>query len=232
MTDSFALFSRQIDYPAACNALETLLLHESHLTTGLWSNLAKTLLKEKVLLRCDSQSISILKESSDPIFTEAFENQRILSSTPSNYSTEFLDLELAVKVVPTLDSAIQHINEHGSGHTDVILTSPLKPSSSTSSSVNQAAEHFSRSISSANVFVNVSTRFSDGFRYGFGTEVGISTGKTHARGPVGLEGLVIYKYVVRGEGVGSQVVGDFSKKEEEGGRSWKHEEIEKKLPSF
>ncbi|KAK4699211.1 hypothetical protein P7C70_g7050, partial [Phenoliferia sp. Uapishka_3] len=106
-----------------------------------------------------------------------------IPSTPSDYETEFLELTLAVKVVPSLSAAITHINDHSSHHTDSIVTEN-----------DGNAKAFCRGIDSAGVFVNASTRFADGFRYGFGTEVGVSTGKTHARGPVGLEGLVIYKY--------------------------------------
>lgn len=145
-------------------------------------------------------------------------------STPEDYDTEFLELILAVKAVPSLATAISHINSHSSHHTDAIVTES-----------EENARAFSRGIDSAGVYVNASTRFADGFRYGFGTEVGVSTGKTHARGPVGLEGvstalpfaplrleirladqshppwqLVIYKYQVRStaaEGHGTAVFG-------------------------
>ncbi|GAA5990361.1 hypothetical protein JCM5350_006893 [Sporobolomyces pararoseus] len=184
-------------YTAACNAAETLLVHDSLLST-LWPNLALALLDSKISLRCDPTTLSALSSnptvSSHPSFS-----QLVVPSTPEDYETEFLDLILAVKSVPSLSSAIQHINNHSSHHTDSIVTE------------NDAnAKAFCRGIDSAGVYVNASTRFADGFRYGFGTEVGVSTGKTHARGPVGLEGLVIYKYQVRStaeEGHGTAVFG-------------------------
>ena len=101
-----------------------------------------------------------------------------ISATAQDYDTEFLEPDLAVKVVPSLSAAIAHINNHSSHHTDSIVTED-----------DANAKAFCRGIDSAGVFVNASTRFADGFRYGFGTEVGVSTGKTHARGPVGLEGV-------------------------------------------
>ena len=110
----------------------------------------------------------------------------VTSSTPEDYETEFLDLILAVKSVPSLSSAIQHINNHSSHHTDSIVTED-----------DTNAKAFCRGIDSAGVYVNASTRFADGFRYGFGTEVGVSTGKTHARGPVGLEGVSFEKHFTR-----------------------------------
>jgi glutamate-5-semialdehyde dehydrogenase len=112
-----------------------------------------------------------------------------LIEAPSSWSVEYGDLRLAVKSVFGVEEAISHVNSYGSHHTDVILSQDLV-----------AADQFVREVDSANVFVNCSTRFSDGFRYGFGAEVGISTNKTHARGPVGIEGLTIYKYVLRGKG--------------------------------
>ena len=116
---------------------------------------------------------------------------------PDSWAFEYGEKKLAVKTVDSIDEAISHINTYGSGHTDCILTGDKAN-----------AEKFMNQIDSAGVYHNVSTRFADGFRYGFGAEVGISTNKTHARGPVGLDGLVIYKYKLRGEG---QIVDDYAK---------------------
>ncbi|GAA6022083.1 hypothetical protein JCM11491_004746 [Sporobolomyces phaffii] len=171
-------------YTAACNAAETLLIHDSLLST-LWPNLASALLDSKISLRCDPSTLSALSSDSTVSSHPAF-SALVKPSTPEDYETEFLDLILAVKSVPSLSGAIQHINTHSSHHTDSIVTED-----------DAHAKAFCRGIDSAGVYVNASTRFADGFRYGFGTEVGVSTGKTHARGPVGLEGLVIYKYQVR-----------------------------------
>lgn len=118
-----------------------------------------------------------------------------------DWKTEHLDYILSVKVVDSLDEAINHINTFGSGHTDTIITSDQS-----------AAERFMDMVDSANVFWNCSTRFSDGFRYGFGAEVGISTNKIHARGPVGLEGLLIYKYKLKGDG---HIVSDYAGRKRE-----------------
>ncbi|BGP49509.1 glutamate-5-semialdehyde dehydrogenase [Rhodotorula kratochvilovae] len=183
-------------YPAACNSAETLLIHESLLST-LWPTLASSLLSANIALRCDPATLSALSASSAS--SHASFSTLITPSTPEDYDTEFLDLILAVKAVPTCAAAIEHINGHSSHHTDAIVTED-----------EANARAFSRGIDSAGVYVNASTRFADGFRYGFGTEVGVSTGKTHARGPVGLEGLVIYKYQVRSraaEGHGTAVFG-------------------------
>ncbi|BGP56415.1 hypothetical protein JCM8202_001845 [Rhodotorula sphaerocarpa] len=182
-------------YTAACNAAETLLIHEALLPT-LWPKLAAALLTANVALRCDEATLSALSPSASSHLRLP---SLVSASTPEDYDTEFLDLVLAVKAVPSLSAAIAHINSHSSHHTDAIVTE---------SDANARA--FSRGIDSAGVYVNASTRFADGFRYGFGTEVGVSTGKTHARGPVGLEGLVIYKYQVRStsaEGHGTAAFG-------------------------
>ena len=123
-----------------------------------------------------------------------------------------------MRTVPSLEAAIAHINEHGSHHTDCIITE------STS-----AGSTFVRGVDSAGVFVNASTRFADGFRFGFGAEVGISTGRIHARGPVGLEGLVTYKYVLRSQGEEGHIVGEFGR--EPGKKQYTHQPIEaKELP--
>jgi glutamate-5-semialdehyde dehydrogenase len=109
---------------------------------------------------------------------------------------EYLDYIMSVKIVSSTDEAIAHINRHGSGHTDCILTTD-----------DGEAQKFIKLVDSASVMVNASTRFADGFRYGLGAEVGISTGKIHARGPMGMEGLLIYKYIVRGH---NDIVADFA----------------------
>ena len=123
---------------------------------------------------------------------------------PMRTKTEYLDYILSIKVVENIDEAIEHINTYGSGHTDVII-----------SENKDNIDTFLTYVDSGNVFVNCSTRFSDGFRYGFGAEVGISTNKIHARGPVGLEGLVTYKYKVIGNG---HLVADYA----ENRKTFKH----------
>ncbi|KAF2230373.1 putative gamma-glutamyl phosphate reductase [Viridothelium virens] len=194
------------NYPAACNSVETLLVDSAALTTHLPA-VAEALLEKGVRLRCDAESLTALQDTLD-----AHQAAFLTSATSDDYMTEFLDLTLAIKTIPAssssekaLDAAVTHINTYSSHHTDAILTS---------SSV--IADTFCAAVDSACVFVNTSTRMADGQRFGFGTEVGISTNKIHARGPVGLEGLTIYKYEVRGKG---QVAGDYGGKE---GRQWKH----------
>ena len=196
------------DYPAACNSLETLLVHENALH-DIFPAVARGLFAKGVRLRCDVPSRTAI---------EGVPGMQGLmqGSTESDYETEFLDLVLAVKTIPqmsspelTVERAIAHINAHSSKHTDVILTESRT-----------LAELFLRGVDSAGVFWNASTRFADGMRYGFGTEVGISTNKIHSRGPVGLEGLTIYKYLLRGNGHGA---GDYF--DGHGGRKWKHESL-------
>jgi glutamate-5-semialdehyde dehydrogenase len=122
-----------------------------------------------------------------------------------DWHTEYGELGLSIAVVASMDEAIKHIHEHGSSHTESILTEDIA-----------AAERFLREVDAAGVFHNVSTRFADGFRYGLGAEVGVSTSKFHARGPVGLEGLTTYKYVLRGKG---HVAGEYRG---EGARAFTH----------
>lgn len=191
------------DYPAACNAVETLLVHELAATTVL-PQIASALLEAGVSLRCDAVSKATLKASTLDLAKKVI----LQDSTDQDYDTEFLELTVAVKVVSGMDEAILHINAHGSGHTDAILTESK-----------EVAENFMNRVDSAGVFWNVSTRFADGFRYGFGTEVGISTNKIHARGPVGLEGLTIHKYQLRGNGQGASDYGA-------GKKAFLHQKIE------
>ena len=132
-----------------------------------------------------------------------------LISNPESWAHEYGDKILAFKTVKNLDEAINHINTYGSGHTDCIITKNI-----------ENAENFMNKVDSAGVYFNVSTRFADGFRYGFGAEVGISTSKIHARGPVGLEGLTIYKYKLTGKG---QIVADYV----EGRKHFNYKELQK-----
>jgi glutamate-5-semialdehyde dehydrogenase len=167
-------------YVAVCNAAETLLVDNKIAQTFLPR--VKTALEQKgVELRGCSRTAAVIQ---------------VKPATEQDWATEYLDYILSIKIVDGLDEAIDHINRYGSGHTDAIVTSNK-----------QNAERFMAMVDSADVFWNASTRFSDGFRYGLGAEVGISTNKIHARGPVGLEGLVIYKWKLYGSG---QVVADYS----------------------
>ncbi|THV95714.1 gamma-glutamyl phosphate reductase [Aureobasidium pullulans] len=197
------------DYPAACNSLESLLVHEDALKTIL-PGVASALLAKGVSLRCDPASKAALSETLDK-----HEAAMLQEAGESDFDTEFLDLILAIKTIPrtenpldAVDAAVEHINMHGSHHTDAILTSS-----------EETADRFCNGVDSACKFWNCSTRMSDGMRFGFGTEVGISTNKVHARGPVGLEGLCIHEYRIKGSGQGAAMYGS-------GGRQWKH----KKLP--
>ncbi|KAJ7625648.1 gamma-glutamyl phosphate reductase [Roridomyces roridus] len=195
------------DYPSACNATETLIVHESLLQTT-WPVVARALLEANVRLLCDAATLAALQAQSPSLPNLA---SLVSPSTPESYTTEHLTLTLSVLALPSLQAAIRFINAHSSHHTDSIVTE---------SELSAAA--FCRGVDSAGTFVNASTRFADGFRYGFGTEVGISTGRIHARGPVGLEGLVIYKYMLRSTGAKGHVVGDFAA----GGKQYKHTDIQ------
>lgn len=200
----------KVGYPAACNSVENLLVDEAALFSILPS-VATALLQKGVSIRCDTLSKAALTNS-----LPQSQSTLLQDSSEADYTTEFLDLILAVKTIPSTlssasacDLAIAHINAHSSHHTDAILTTS-----------EDMARRFQAGVDSACVFWNTSTRMADGMRFGFGTEVGISTNKIHARGPVGLEGLMIYKYLLSGEG---QVPGEYSAGE--GGRKWKHERL-------
>ncbi|CCA67891.1 related to glutamate-5-semialdehyde dehydrogenase [Serendipita indica DSM 11827] len=194
------------NYPAACNSAEILVVHKDILES-VWPRVADALVKAGVELRCDEPSLTSIKPSQD--------SDLIKPSISTDYDTEFLNLTMAVKAVASFDEAVAFINTHSSHHTDAIVTESQ-----------ELARRFCRSVDSAGTFVNASTRFADGLRYGFGTEVGISTGRTHARGPVGLEGLVIYKYVLMSGGQDGHVVGEFGT----GGRAYQHSPLAPSLP--
>jgi glutamate-5-semialdehyde dehydrogenase len=197
------LVDSKTSYPAACNSVETLLVEETALLTVL-PPVAEALLAKGVSLRCDPASKKALTTQ-----IPAHLSVILQDAEESDYDIEHLSLVLAIKTVSTISEAISHINTHGSHHTDAILTSS-----------SLLAEQFMSSVDSAGVFWNTSTRMADGMRFGFGTEVGVSTNKIHARGPVGLEGLMIYKYKIRGNG---QATLDYG--EGEGQKSFKHEKL-------
>ncbi|MGB3654863.1 MAG: glutamate-5-semialdehyde dehydrogenase [Rivularia sp. (in: cyanobacteria)] len=172
-------------YPAACNAIETLLVHQE--IASILPQVAEALQKLNVELRGDEKTQEILAN--------------IVPATETDWETEYSDLILSIKIVDSLEDAIAHINEYGSKHTDAIVTQDM-----------EAAENFLSLVNAAGVYHNCSTRFADGFRYGFGAEVGISTQQIPPRGPVGLEGLVTYKYRMTGNGhVASSYTGEDAK---------------------
>jgi len=160
-------------YPAACNAIETLLVHQD-LAAEILPAIATALIDKGVELRGDLATQKIIE---------------VKPAEEHDWRTEYSDLILVIKIVESVDSAIAHINEYGSKHTDAIVTED-----------SQTADIFQNQVDTAGVYHNCSTRFADGFRYGFGAEVGISTQQMPPRGPVGLEGLVTYKYKVTGNG--------------------------------
>lgn len=180
----------KLQYPAACNAMETLLIDEKAASRVLPRLAEEFKAKNVELLGCD-KTRKICPE--------------IKAAEEIDWDTEYTDAKLSIKVVAGLEEGIDHINLHGSGHTDLIVTEDP-----------EQAERFMSEVDSASVMWNASTRFADGFRYGLGAEIGISTNKTHARGPVGLEGLVIYKYKLIGQG---QTVAEYSG---ENGKKFQH----------
>ena len=168
------VFNAKVQRPSTCNAVETLLVHRA-VAPRFLPQVAKRLCEANVELRGDDQARAL-----SPVMVEA---------TPQDWDTEFLSLTLAVRIVDDLDAAIQHIETHGSSHSEAILTRDYAN-----------AEKFLNGIDAAALYVNASTRFTDGFEFGLGAEVGISTQKLHARGPMGLESLTSTKYIVRGQG--------------------------------
>lgn len=178
-------------YPAACNAVETMLVHREFLPQ--LPPIGQALLDAGVELRADESTREVIP--------------RAVVATDDDWATEYGDLVLSIRCVDDLDAAIDHIHRHGSAHTDAIVTTD-----------DAAARRFLDEVDAASVFVNVSTRFADGYRYGLGAEVGISTSRIHARGPVGAEGLLTSRWLLVGQG---QTAGDYG----EGGRSFTHRSL-------
>jgi glutamate-5-semialdehyde dehydrogenase len=168
----------KVQRPSVCNAAEKLLVHRDVAET-LLPQVARALAAKKVELRCDASAAAILARAG--LDTKA--------ATDADWGEEYLDLIIAIKVVDSLEDAVTFINTHGSAHSDAIVTTDPA-----------AAERFLNAVDSATVFWNASTRFNDGFEFGFGAEIGISTDRLHARGPMGLRELCTYKYMIRGTG--------------------------------
>ena len=185
-------YDAKVQYPAVCNAMETLLVHRD-VAKAFLPRMAEAYSGAKVELRGDENVRRVIDAA---------------PATEEDWSAEYNDLVLSIKVVSSLDEAIEHVNRYSSHHTDAIITSD-----------EEAASRFMDLVDSSSVMWNASTRFADGYRYGLGAEVGISTNKTHARGPVGLEGLAIYKYKLRGSG---QTVAEYVGKD---GRRFTHRKI-------
>jgi glutamate-5-semialdehyde dehydrogenase len=161
--------------PGVCNAIETVLVHEK-IAPEFFAKTGKALMDRKVEIRGDARTLELLGGVGK-------------AATEQDYRTEFLDLILASKVVGSVEEAIEHIETHGSHHSDGIVTRHQV-----------TAEKFLNEVDSATVYWNASTRFTDGAEFGFGAEIGISTDKLHARGPMALEELTTYKYLLRGSG--------------------------------
>lgn len=167
-------FNAKCSRPSVCNAMETMLVHRE-VARGFLPQIAQRMLAAGVEIRGDDQVCALVPDAKP--------------ATAEDWDTEYLELILAVKIVDSLDDAIAFIAQHGSGLADAIVTGDCA-----------TAERFQREVDSATVYVNASTRFTDGFEFGFGAETGISTNRLHARGPMGLRELTTYKYVIRGNG--------------------------------
>ena len=187
----------KVQYPAVCNAVETLLV-DSKIAPIFLPLMDREYHNNNVEIRADKRAIRYM------------EHAKIAEE--SDWDTEYGDLVISIAVVDDMDEAITFINEHGSHHTDAIISNDK-----------DRISRFIRYVDSADVFVNASTRFADGYRFGKGAEVGISTNKIHSRGPVGMEGLMIYKYVLIGDG---QIVKDYVGKD---ARPFTHKDINKEL---
>lgn len=168
------VYNAKTSRPSVCNAIETVLVHES-VAEKFLPVMQKSLSKMNVEIKADEKAANIISGTTP--------------ATEEDYKTEFLDFVLAVKVVSSLSEAVEHISKYSSGHSEAIITKDI-----------ERAESFTQSVDSAAVYVNSSTRFTDGGEFGLGAEIGISTQKLHARGPMGLNELTSYKYIIKGTG--------------------------------
>ncbi len=189
-------YDAKVQYPSVCNAVDAILVHEA-VASRFLPGMVDRFLRRGVEVRGDARVRGIVSEG-------------VFDATDEDWGAEYLDYRIAIKIVDDMEEAISHVNKYGSHHTDAIVTSN-----------EETALGFLESVDSASVFWNASTRFADGYRYGLGSELGISTGKIHVRGPTGLEGLTTYKYYLRG---GGHIVADYSG---EGGRPFTHRSIDR-----
>ena len=173
------VYNAKVQRPTVCNALDTLLVH-ADIAGGCLPLIAAELAKAGVELHCDRQAMAILKNQT---------GLKLVPATDEDWGKEFLSLVAAIKVVDSLDAALAHIEHYGSGHSEAILTEDYT-----------SAARFLNEVDAACVYVNASTRFTDGAQFGLGAEVGISTQKFHARGPLGLKELTTYKWIIYGSG--------------------------------
>ena len=184
----------KVQYPAACNSVETLLVHND-VAAAFLPRVVAELKRANVEVRGCPRVLALLPEA------------KLVSAIEKDWSTEYSDLILSIKIVDTVEQGLQHIHRYGSKHTECIVTEDQA-----------VAERFLQEVDAAGVFHNASTRFADGYRYGLGAEVGISNGKLHARGPMGIEGLTTYKYKLRGNG---HIVAEYAS----GVRHFKHKPL-------
>jgi glutamate-5-semialdehyde dehydrogenase len=184
----------KVQYPAACNSIETLLVHKD-IAAAFLPRVVAELKRANVQVRGCPRVLAMIPE------------EKLVPAIEKDWSAEYSDLILSVKIVDTLEQGLEHIHRYGSKHTECIVTEDQS-----------AAERFLQEVDAAGVFHNASTRFADGYRYGLGAEVGISNGKLHARGPMGIEGLTTYKYKLRGNG---HIVAEYSS----GLRHFKHKPL-------
>lgn len=172
--------------PSTCNSIETVLIHEN-IANSILPELTARLIDDKVELRYDLKALEIIKSNPDNKYSKYIEQVKL--ATEEDFGAEYLDMIMSVKIVKNVSEAIEYINDHSTHHSDSIITENL-----------DNAEQFLNEIDSASVYLNASTRFSDGGEFGYGGEIGISTQKLHARGPMGIRELTTIKYIIRGNG--------------------------------
>lgn len=174
------IYNAKTQRPSVCNALDTAVL-DKKILNKLLPKLAKKMIEKKVIIKADTSSYTILKKH--------YPKNLLKKSKNNDYGKEFMSLKIAIKTVNNFDEGLDFIQSHTSGHSEAIITKN-----------NKLAEKFLAMVDAAAVYTNASTRYTDGFEFGLGAEIGISTQKLHARGPMGLEALTTYKWIIRGQG--------------------------------